>query len=321
MRQIGTLAEQESAKRLCDYLISRGVAARVLSEKSGFGVWVEREDDLSRAREEFGRFSRDPDAVEYREAATVAARERARLARIEKEHQRKSVDLRTRWTGPGWSRCPATFVMIGISIVVALYSNLGSDLGKIEGLLFTRYFVEPVFDSPAEDTATVGASIRLRSTGLDAIRQGQIWRLITPAFIHFDILHIAFNVFWVYRLGCSIELARGRLRMAVLFLVFAALSNLAEYGWEAYRVGSDRITVFGGLSGVVYGLFGYIWMKSDYQPEWGLSITTNTIAWMLIWLVLCMTGLVGPIASAAHVGGLVAGVLLGVAPHLVRRHR
>ena len=69
---------------------------------------------------------------------------------------------------------------------------------------------------------------------------------------------------------------------------------------------------FLGMSGVVYALFGYIWMKGLYQPEQGMILHPNTITIMLFWLVLCMTGFVGPIANAAHFMGLAAGVAFGV---------
>jgi GlpG protein len=66
------------------------------------------------------------------------------------------------------------------------------------------------------------------------------------------------------------------------------------------------------MSGVVFALFGYIWMKSLHEPEQGMFVHPNTVTIMLFWLVLCMTGLVGPIANAAHVAGLVVGVVFGV---------
>ena len=70
---------------------------------------------------------------------------------------------------------------------------------------------------------------------------------------------------------------------------------------------------FGGMSGVVYALFGYVWMKGRYEPEQGMILHPSTVQTMLLWLVLCMTGFLGNIANAAHVVGLVAGILFGLA--------
>jgi GlpG protein len=76
--------------------------------------------------------------------------------------------------------------------------------------------------------------------------------------------------------------------------------------------GPGTLHSFGGLSGVGFAMFGYLWMKGMYEPEQGMILHPNTISTMLIWLVLCMTGLLGPIANAAHVVGLVVGIVFGV---------
>ena len=60
------------------------------------------------------------------------------------------------------------------------------------------------------------------------------------------------------------------------------------------------------------GLFGYIWMKGIYQPEQGMGVHPNSVNIMLLWLVLCMTGVLGPIANAAHVVGLAVGIVFGL---------
>ena len=70
--------------------------------------------------------------------------------------------------------------------------------------------------------------------------------------------------------------------------------------------------LFEGFSGVIYALFGYIWMKGLYQPEQGMFLHPNSITIMLLWLVLCMTGVLGPIGNAAHFVGLIVGVAFGV---------
>jgi GlpG protein len=67
------------------------------------------------------------------------------------------------------------------------------------------------------------------------------------------------------------------------------------------------------MSGVVYALFGYVWMKGLYEPEQGMILHPSTVQFMLLFLVLCMTGLMGSVANAAHVVGLVTGMLLGLA--------
>jgi GlpG protein len=87
-----------------------------------------------------------------------------------------------------------------------------------------------------------------------------------------------------------------------------------------YEKGGKLITEadprFGGMSGVLYGLFGYTWMKTIYQPSLGLHIDPGTVIWLIVWFLLCMTGLVGTIANMAHASGLITGMLIGYLPTL-----
>mgnify|MGYP002624122839 CR=1 FL=1 len=152
---------------------------------------------------------------------------------------------------------------------------------------------------------------------LPEVRQGQVWRLITPIFIHFGILHILGNMFGLFILGSQIESKEGKLRMALLVLVIAVLSNLAQYYLSPLRIRDGTIInlefspTFGGMSGVVFGLFGYVWMKSVFQPSKGFFMTQGMVLFMLLWLFLCMTGKLGAIANTAHVVGLLVGLIWG----------
>ncbi len=125
-------------------------------------------------------------------------------------------------------------------------------------------------------------------------------------------------------LGGAVESARGSLRFILLVLLLAAASNTAEYflnwsfaeqPWFSFRQNPS----FGGMSGVLYGLFGYAWMKSRFEPEAGLHMPPDTVVIMLGWFVLCLFGFVGAIANVAHGVGLLVGVLIGYAPRLWRR--
>jgi len=150
-------------------------------------------------------------------------------------------------------------------------------------------------------------------TGIERIEQGEVWRLITPIFLHFGWLHILFNLVWLYDLGGAVEMKKGTLFLALFIFVVALISCFGQWWMSG--------PFFGGMSGVVYGLFGYVWMKGRYQPQQGMGLAKNTIIIMMIWLVVCMTGAFGDIANTAHVIGLLVGVAFGAGPHFFKQWR
>lgn len=138
--------------------------------------------------------------------------------------------------------------------------------------------------------------------GLDALFT-EPWRLFTPMLLHFSVLHIAFNLMWWLDLGGNVEKRQGSGRLLSVTLLVAAVSNTAQF----LVTGPE----FGGLSGVVYGLLGYVWVQGRLRPASGLFLPNNVLFIMLAWLLLCWTGLLGPVANHAHLAGLLAGAALG----------
>ena len=139
----------------------------------------------------------------------------------------------------------------------------------------------------------------------------QPWRLLTPALLHLSVLHIVFNMLWWLDLGRAIErMHSGRLLLAVT-VISAAVSNTAQF----LHTGP----AFGGLSGVVYALLGYLWIFGRVCPEAGFGLRKEIVIMMLVWLVVCMTGMVGPIANTAHVTGLLSGCVMGALVGLWQR--
>ncbi len=110
------------------------------------------------------------------------------------------------------------------------------------------------------------------------------------------------NLLWWWQLGGDIEKKFSSIKLLQLFILSAVLSGAAQF-W----VGGAN---FGGLSGVVYALLGYLWVRPYWQPNLGALVPKPTVVFMLVWLVL---GFVQPfmaIANSAHLAGLVTGCLL-----------
>lgn len=152
----------------------------------------------------------------------------------------------------------------------------------------------------------------------ESLARGEIWRLLTPAFLHFGIFHVLFNSLWMWDLGRRLEFFLGRWHFLLFFIITAVAANIAQYIWS----GSAN---FGGMSGVVYALVGFIAVRQRLAPDPAVMVPRALIGFMLFWLVLCMSGVVdyfiaGSVANAAHLGGLIAGGLYALATrHLYSR--
>jgi GlpG protein len=199
-----------------------------------------------------------------------------------------------------------TAAVLLLTFIVAAITLLGDNLVTVGWLSFVDYRVQGdyIYFSYLNDT----------------LASGQWWRLLTPMLIHFGILHLAMNTLWYWELGRRIEARQGALMLLGLTLLFSLAANFAQYLWAGP-------SLFGGLSGVLYGLLGHCWLFQRLAPNAAYRLPPGVLVMMLAWLLICMTGIFellqfGAIANAAHVGGLLAGCLTGLlGGALARRSR
>jgi GlpG protein len=148
--------------------------------------------------------------------------------------------------------------------------------------------------------------------------QGQVWRLFTPVLIHFGPFHLLFNAFWLNDLGGPTERYQGSWRFAGFLFWSAAISNLAQL-----YLGQNPN--FGGLSGVIYALVGYLWARGRADPHSGIAIPNRMVGFFMVWLALGFSGLltelVGQMANYCHLGGFAAGALYGYIAARIAVHR
>lgn len=148
---------------------------------------------------------------------------------------------------------------------------------------------------------------------IEALPWAQPWRFVTPAFLHFSMLHIVFNVFWWWYLGGRFERYYGSKWLILAFLFCALVSNTSQF--------FESGPAFGGLSGVVYGLFGMAAVLGWQNPRHPLFLPSGLIIFMLGWLVLGYTDLLWVnIANTAHTAGLVSGLLVGAGIRALARY-
>ena len=144
----------------------------------------------------------------------------------------------------------------------------------------------------------------------DSSGVGNFWQLITPIFLHFGAMHFVFNMFWLSYFGSKLERGAGSIQLFLLVLVIGLFSNIGQYFWS----GSDQ---FGGMSGSIYGLLGYLYAYHKLIPKAIYFVPPELFWFMLGWLIFCASGileiLVGiKVANASHLCGLIVGSLFGI---------
>ncbi|PSU49770.1 rhomboid family intramembrane serine protease GlpG [Photobacterium frigidiphilum] len=135
--------------------------------------------------------------------------------------------------------------------------------------------------------------------------QWQVWRFFSHALIHFSALHIIFNCLWWWILGGQLERHSGSAKLVQVFLISALVSGFAQFWLHGPN--------FGGLSGVVYALMGYIWWMGWLAPKRDLTMPKAYVGFMLAWLVIGFAEPMGmSIANMAHLFGLISGCLIAL---------
>jgi GlpG protein len=292
MRLIGHLTNEATARTFSDYLYVQGISNQIEPESDGaWAIWIHAEEEIERGKQLLARFREQPANAEFQDAARAAVKRREQEQADLAEYQKRFHDGREVVRQfAGYRMGPLTVALLVISIAVFVLSKFGANFEPLHSLFIAEH--------------NIRGSVLDRFGGLREIWHGEIWRLLTPIFLHFHILHILFNLLWLRDLGSMIEARQNTGRLAVLVLVLAAGSNLAQFLATGYAG-------FGGMSGVVYGLFGYVWIKGKFDPGSGLFMQPVNVAIMMVWFFLCFTGLLGPIANGAHTAGLVMGAAWG----------
>ena len=283
MRKLADAADAEEARGWVDHLLVQGIEAEV-RPAGGTELWVVDDDELDAAREHLSSLG----SGEHRDVAREAAKIRRVREQEHHAHVQRFQDIGKRWTGGAFGHgILTTFLILG-SVVVALMGWL-SDGG-----------VDPMWNLTIDRFDS--------SEPLGRVRQGEVWRLLTPMFLHFGVLHLGFNMLWLNRLGRQIEHNHGIFTMLALVIVAQVVGGLGQY-WVTGPA-------FGGMSGVVYALFGFVWMSDRYNRRYRYLIDGASTVLIMVWFVVCATDLVGPIANIGHAGGLVVGLLFGLPAYL-----
>lgn len=159
----------------------------------------------------------------------------------------------------------------------------------------------------------------------EKISQGEIWRFVSPIFLHGDIFHLLFNMAWLYILGRQLEFQLKPVRYILFILITAALTNTAQYLMSGPN--------FIGFSGVICAMLSFIWERQKAAPWEGYQIQKSTFNFMMIFIfgmvalqslaftLEATTGQTIPtsIANSAHVFGLIFGFIFSKVPYFTKR--
>ena len=134
------------------------------------------------------------------------------------------------------------------------------------------------------------------------VSHGQVWRLLTCAFLHGGIVHIFCNMYALYALGPQIEILFGRVKYIIIYLLSAIGGSLLSY-----KFSPSSLSI--GASGAIFGLFGamvvFVLKYKDRIPKKVL----NNLFGVIILNLLIGFNLQG-IDNFAHIGGLLVGALV-----------
>jgi len=307
MRSIGNLPGETVAKTFSDVLLSEGIDHQLEREGEVWAVWIRSEDDFNRASERLAAYRRDPANPEF----VLRAREGAVRRRLTEDDS----------STPEPNDAPSALQRVFPHGVGALTVLLAGICMAIAGATWAGYG-DRVFDELLITHITPeGKGIRWDPRLPEIFAQGEFWRLLTPALVHFSVPHLILNLLWLIDLSSAVEKREGTGRLGLLFVTIGIGSNLAQ----TWLVGP----AFWGVSGVLFGLLGYIWMKSKLQPELGLALHPYTVVLMLVFFSLGLGGafvaLFGvSMANGAHAAGLILGIAWGLLtslPALARRRK
>jgi len=290
MRMLTTVADQAEAHTLGDALYADGVVTTLKETRDGsFAIWVHDEEQMEQARAFLNGF--DPTSNQVAEMAKKARSKRKQEAKADQQLRVRTEKIRGQIEAKQNMRIgTVTTGLIAICVVVFFLTDMGKNMSVVS--YFTFVPAVPARGGPVWGDAS-------------AIWEGQPWRLLTPMFLHFGFMHILFNMWWLKDLGTAIERVFSARYLLGLVLVTAAVSHVLEYIMSGP-------TTFGGMSGVVYSLFAFIWIRGRLDPSFPYRMPQQLVTFMLIWLGLGFTGWVGPIANWVHTGGLLVGAIWGV---------
>ena len=293
MRKIDSLENKNQLETIQYYLYYHDIETFSYEDPSDFDLWVLNDNEQQRAKSLILKFNSNPNSADCLLQVERGKKQYFKDVRQEKIDEKKTqfIDVRKDlFRGNKFVDSPYTMVLILVccSLFFLQFFDNNYTLKRI-------FWISQDF---------VGNQLGVKS--FYEIWNGEIWRLITPALLHHDLLHLGFNMWWLYQLGGKVEKVESRFFYIVLLLVIAAFSNVAYY-----LVAGPN---FEGMSGVIYGLVGYLWAKESMGLRASYGLDPSLVRFFIIWYIFCLilTFFGFHIANTVHGVGAVMGIFLGL---------
>lgn len=270
--------EDEKAQAFSICLDRLSFPYRLSEHKGGLMLWVYEPDHQEVVKRLFAQFEQQPFLNEVNTVSVV-----------------RKVP---------WWRFP-------VSLMIVLASVLGFWVVAFDHLSWLNYLSFQGFDLTS-NKLLVNDSDKIKALLL----QGEWWRIWTPMFLHFDLMHVVFNITIFWFLGSQLEKIQGSVFLLGFIVVVAAASNMAQFGYSPHRL-------FGGMSGVNYGLLAYVFVllkcsrKRAFSLPQGFFIVSVIMMMLGFFDVFLLFGYA--IANWAHLSGFLAGVLMALLILIVDR--
>ncbi|MBS25060.1 MAG: hypothetical protein CMQ28_05405 [Gammaproteobacteria bacterium] len=263
------------------FLRQHGLNHRIIEESGQQSVYVEYDRDVAFIQKSLEDFLRKQESLEQ---------QNVKSPQVSNQAKKIAYNLYL-----AFINSPATLSLVLVSIMVAVITSLGNEVYRLNFLFY-----------PVIATSSLGALFA------DIVNLRIAVGTLTPMFLHFGELHLIFNMLWLWYFGRQLEAIQPLWMFILLVVVTSFISNTTQYL-------AIEFNNFGGMSGVVYGLVGYTWVIHSLMPRSYLLINTNMFVFFVVALVLMEIIGSSWIATAAHVGGLISGLIIGVATVLFYR--
>lgn len=276
------------------YLWQQKIPHRINEAGNNQEIWVETESHVETVKAVYAKFSTGE----------------MQLRRLESANDDISESGSKKLALVVWSFIKLPVTLITILVTLLLYPIAwGIDQNQFSDLFRIMTFVPFDFSR--------GGFVF--SEAVEIFDRGEYWRLLTPMFIHFSLLHIVFNLLWFWEMGRRIESTLGGAELMFVILASSLCANVMQYVLTGP-------SLFGGMSGVVFGMLGFTLVWSRILPSRNIALPDGVYIFMFVFLALGFAGIIdllpfGNMANGAHLGGLLAGLALGAAFALLEKGR